>query len=95
MSILFIKLELINLISGEKVLTEIITRRRNDDFHFSPKGENGVQNVIGPWGVNCHYKEFTNQSKLIYFNFFFCEIQCMQDVTSWMPLSQNFKRIGI
>ena len=31
------------MISGENVLTEIITRGRNDDFHFSPKGKNDVQ----------------------------------------------------
>ena len=32
MQILFIKLELKDLISVEKVATEIITRRRNNDF---------------------------------------------------------------
>ena len=34
------------LISGEKVVTEIITWRRNNDFHFSPKRKNGVQNGV-------------------------------------------------
>ena len=51
--IISIKLELMVLISGEKVVTEIITWRRNNDFHFSPKGKNGVQNAICPPGVNC------------------------------------------
>ena len=34
------------LISGE-----IITWRRNNDLHFSPKGKNGAQNAICPSGV--------------------------------------------
>ena len=49
------KLELMVLISGEKLVTEIITWRRNNDFHFSPKGKNGVQNAICPPGVNFGY----------------------------------------
>ena len=39
------------VILGEKVFTDIITCRRDNGFHFSPKGKNGVQNAIGPWGV--------------------------------------------
>ena len=39
------------LISGEKVFTKVITWRRDKDFHFSPKGENGAQNAICPSGV--------------------------------------------
>ena len=39
------------LISGEKVFTKIITWRRNNGFHFSPKGKNGVQNAICAPGV--------------------------------------------
>ena len=40
------------LISGENVFTEVITWRRNDDFHFSPKEKNGVQNAFCHPGVN-------------------------------------------
>ena len=29
-----------DLTTGEKVFTEIITCRRNNGFHFSPKGKN-------------------------------------------------------
>ena len=57
--ILFIKLALIDLITGEKVLTEIITKRRDNDFHFRPKGKNGVQNAICAPGV----KMIGNHSK--------------------------------
>ena len=38
-------------ISGEKVCTGVITWRRYSDFHFSPKGKNGVQNAICHPGV--------------------------------------------
>ena len=49
--IISIKLELLVLISGEIVFTKVITWRRNNDFHFSPKGKNGAQNAICPSGV--------------------------------------------
>ena len=39
------------LISGDKIFTKVITWRRNNDFHFSPKGKNGAQNAICPSGV--------------------------------------------
>ena len=39
------------LISSAKVCIEVIAGRRNNGFHFSPEGENGVQNAIGPSGV--------------------------------------------
>ena len=34
------KLELMVLIPGEKVFTEIITSGHDNDFYFSPKGKN-------------------------------------------------------
>ena len=40
------------LISSAKVCIEVIAGRRNNGLHFSPKGKNGVQNAIGPSGVN-------------------------------------------
>ena len=39
------------LVSSEKVLREILTSRRNNGFHFSPKGKNGVQHAICAPGV--------------------------------------------
>ena len=45
------KLEPMVLISVDEVFTETINWRRNNDFHFSPKGENGVQNAICDPGV--------------------------------------------
>ena len=44
------------LISSAKVCIEVIAGRRNNGLHFSPKGKNGVQNAIGPSGVNFHDK---------------------------------------
>ena len=43
------------LISGVKVCVQIITWRRNNGFHFSPKGKNGVQNAICAPGVKIVY----------------------------------------
>ena len=45
------KLELMVLIPVEKVFTEIITWRRNNDFHFSPKGKNVHWMDNCAWGV--------------------------------------------
>ena len=43
------------LISGEIVFTKVIMWRRNNDFHFSPKGKNGAQNAICPSGVKTFF----------------------------------------
>ena len=45
------KLKLMVLVLDEKVLREIITRRRNNRSHFGPKGKNGVQNVVPKYPI--------------------------------------------
>ena len=40
-------------------LLEVIAGRRHNGFHFSPKGKNGVQNAIGPSGVNFNFITLT------------------------------------
>ena len=39
------------LVSSARVFREIIIWRRNNNFHFSLKGKNGVQNAICAPGV--------------------------------------------
>ena len=60
-------LELMVLISGKKVLTEIITCRRDNGFHFSPKGKNGLQNAICAPGVKLLTNLFSYSSKVLRF----------------------------
>jgi len=55
------KLERVVLISGKKLLKEIITCRRDNCLHFSPKGKNGVQNAICAPGV-----KFVSLNKNLY-----------------------------
>ena len=50
------------LISSAKVCIEVIAGRHNNGFHFSPKGKNGVQNAIGPWGVKIDIWKFAWQT---------------------------------
>ena len=52
------------VISSEKVFTEIIAWRRDNGFHFSPKGKNGAQNAICAPGIKIQsriYKIFISR----------------------------------
>ena len=49
------------VILGEnEIITEMITWRRNDDFHFSLKVKNGVQNAICAPGVSFELSFWTS-----------------------------------
>ena len=76
------------LISGEKVRVQIITWRRDNGFHFSPKGKNDVQNAICAPGVNLSseiYYTDLDQSLIDNQNFvFFCARK-----------SENHHRLGV
>ena len=65
------------VILGEKVFTEIITWRRDNGFHFSPKGKNvprgdnchsGVKKVI----IFCRYAMFIIYIQNFYLKLFLC-----------------------
>ena len=52
------------LISTARVCIEVIAGRRNNGFHFSSKGKNGVPNAIGPSGVKPTSTEVIEQLKI-------------------------------